>query len=279
MCSCAGRGDHPPRRPRRVLRIGRAARRPAPARPAGDRRRRGRAGRELRGEGATACARAMGGRQAGGCARDAIVVSPRMSAYSEASKAVFAVFERHARRWSRALSIDEAFLDVARPASASPARRPRSPPPAPRGPRAGRPADHRRGGPHEVPGQGRERRRQAGRPARGRAGPRAGRSCTRCRSSGCGVSGAVTAAKLHARGHAIPSAQVAAARRGRAGRRCSARASGRQLHALAHNRDPRPRAASAAAARSIGSQRALGRRAAHAAECVDAIAGRHSSTA
>ena len=38
-----------------------------------------------------------------------------------------------------------------------------------------------------------------------------------------------------------------AARRGRAGRRCSAAPSGRHLHALAHNRDPRPRAARPAA--------------------------------
>ena len=41
----------PARRPRCVLRVGRATRRPAPARAAGDRRRRGRARRELRGQG------------------------------------------------------------------------------------------------------------------------------------------------------------------------------------------------------------------------------------
>ena len=46
------RGRHdPPRRPRRLLRVGRAAGRPAPARPAGDRRRRRRAGGQLRGQG------------------------------------------------------------------------------------------------------------------------------------------------------------------------------------------------------------------------------------
>ena len=49
ICSLAR--DHPPRRPRRVLRLGRAARRSAPARATRDRRRRGRARRELRGEG------------------------------------------------------------------------------------------------------------------------------------------------------------------------------------------------------------------------------------
>jgi DNA polymerase-4 len=41
----------------------------------------------------------------------AIVVGPRMSAYSEASKAVFEVFE-HTAPLVEGLSIDEAFLDV-----------------------------------------------------------------------------------------------------------------------------------------------------------------------
>jgi DNA polymerase-4 len=54
---------------------------------------------------------AMGGRQARARCPGAIVVSPRMDAYSEASKAVFAVFERTAPI-VEALSIDEAFLDV-----------------------------------------------------------------------------------------------------------------------------------------------------------------------
>src|SRR5436190_1171128 len=42
---------------------------------------------------------------------DAIVVPPRMSAYSEASKALFRVFE-DASPLVEGLSIDEAFLDV-----------------------------------------------------------------------------------------------------------------------------------------------------------------------
>src|SRR4029077_1012531 len=42
---------------------------------------------------------------------NAVVVSPRMSAYSEASKAVFAVFE-DTTPLVEGLSIDEAFLDV-----------------------------------------------------------------------------------------------------------------------------------------------------------------------
>ena len=46
-------------------------------------------------------------------------------------------------------------------------------PAAPAGPRRGRPADHRRRRPHEVPGQGRERGGQARRPAAGGARARA----------------------------------------------------------------------------------------------------------
>ena len=54
---------------------------------------------------------AMGGRQARRLCPDAIVVRPRMSAYSEASKAVYAVFE-DTTPLVEGLSIDEAFLDV-----------------------------------------------------------------------------------------------------------------------------------------------------------------------
>src|SRR6266496_4157383 len=54
---------------------------------------------------------AMGGRQARRLCPQAVVVSPRMSAYSEASKAVFEVF-RHTTPLVEGLSIDEAFLDV-----------------------------------------------------------------------------------------------------------------------------------------------------------------------
>ena len=54
---------------------------------------------------------AMGGRQARGLCPRAIVVSPRMSAYSDASKAVFEVF-KHTTPLVEGLSIDEAFLDV-----------------------------------------------------------------------------------------------------------------------------------------------------------------------
>jgi DNA polymerase-4 len=54
---------------------------------------------------------AMGGRQARRLCPRAVVVQPRMSAYSEASKAVFEVFE-DTTPLVEGLSIDEAFLDV-----------------------------------------------------------------------------------------------------------------------------------------------------------------------
>jgi DNA polymerase-4 len=53
----------------------------------------------------------MGGWQARRLCPDAIVVPPRMSAYSQASKAVFEVF-RQTTPIVEGLSIDEAFLDV-----------------------------------------------------------------------------------------------------------------------------------------------------------------------
>src|SRR5882762_2331093 len=54
---------------------------------------------------------AMGGREAMRLCPQAIVVSPRMSAYSAASKAVFEVFA-DTTPLVEGLSIDEAFLDV-----------------------------------------------------------------------------------------------------------------------------------------------------------------------
>jgi DNA polymerase IV len=54
---------------------------------------------------------AMGGRQAKRLCPDALVVRPRMSAYTEASRAVFAVFN-DTTPLVEGLSIDEAFLDV-----------------------------------------------------------------------------------------------------------------------------------------------------------------------
>ncbi len=54
---------------------------------------------------------AMGGRQARRLCPHAIVVPPRMSAYTEASRVLYAVFE-DATPLVEGLSIDEAFLDV-----------------------------------------------------------------------------------------------------------------------------------------------------------------------
>jgi DNA polymerase IV len=54
---------------------------------------------------------AMGGRQARRLCPTAVVVSPHMSAYAEASRAVFDVFDR-TTPLVEDLSIDEAFLDV-----------------------------------------------------------------------------------------------------------------------------------------------------------------------
>ncbi|WES65368.1 DNA polymerase IV [Microbacter sp. GSS18] len=54
---------------------------------------------------------AMGGRQARELCPDAVVVPPRMDAYSAASRAVFAIF-RDTTPLVEGLSIDEAFLEV-----------------------------------------------------------------------------------------------------------------------------------------------------------------------
>src|SRR5947208_10240290 len=54
---------------------------------------------------------AMGGAQARRLCPEAVVVPPRMAAYSEASKAVYRVFE-DTTPLVEGLSIDEAFLDV-----------------------------------------------------------------------------------------------------------------------------------------------------------------------
>ena len=54
---------------------------------------------------------AMGGRRARDLCPDAVVVPPRMEAYSAASKAVFAIF-RDTTPLVEGLSIDEAFLEV-----------------------------------------------------------------------------------------------------------------------------------------------------------------------
>ena len=176
---------------------------------------------------------------------------------------------RRARRCSRVfddtspmvegLSIDEAFLDVRGLERDRRHARARSPRGCGRGARAGRPADHRRRRAHEVPGQGGERRRQAGRAARRAARRRARASCTRCRSSGCGAS-ARSPPRSCTRAGITTVGEVARAERGARWSSMLGRASGRHLHALAHNRDPRRCRPAAGGARSARSARSAAAR-------------------
>jgi DNA polymerase-4 len=198
---------------------------------------------------------AMGGARARRLCPHAVVVGPRMSAYSEASKAVFEVFDR-TTPLVEALSIDEAFLDV-------------------------RGFKRLVGTPTEMAVQlraavleevglpitvGVARTKFLAKVASGVAKPDGllvvppGRELAFLHALPVerlwGV-GAVTAGKLRSRGirtvgHVarLDEALLVA---------MLGRASGRHLHALAHNRDPRPVQARRRR-RSIGSQHALGRR-------------------
>ncbi len=199
---------------------------------------------------------AMGGKLARRLCPHAAVVPPRMSAYVEASKAVFAVFE-DSSPLVEGLSIDEAFLDA-------------------------RGLEHIHGTPAEIARKvRRDVREHVGLPVT--VGVARTKFLAKVASGVAkpdgllvvapdselaflhplpverlwGVGGA-TAAKLHACGLATVG-EVAAlseaalvALLGRAG--------GRHLHALAHNRDPRP-VESGRRRGSIGAQCALGRRA------------------
>jgi DNA polymerase-4 len=197
---------------------------------------------------------AMGGRQARRLCPHAVVVPPRMSAYSEASKAVYAVFE-DTTPLVEGLSIDEAFLDV-------------------------RGLERISGTPIEIAARlRREVRERVGLPIS--VGVARTKFLAKVASGVAkpdgllvvppdgeleflhplpverlwGV-GAVTARKLRDRGITTVGAvaripeQTLVAMLGRA--------SGRQLHALAQNRDPRPVRVGRRRG-SIGSQRALGR--------------------
>jgi DNA polymerase-4 len=199
---------------------------------------------------------AMGGGRARRLCPDAIVVPPRMEAYSEASKAVFELF-RDTTPLVEGLSIDEAFLDV-------------------RGMR------RIAGSPVEIAERLRRRvREEIGLPitvgiaktkflakvASAVAKPDglllvpAGQELAFLhplpveRLWGVGV---VTASKLHA--HGITTVGEVARLGEAALVSLLGRAAGRHLHALAHNRDPR-RVQVGRRRRSIGTQRALGRRA------------------
>jgi DNA polymerase-4 len=198
---------------------------------------------------------AMGGWRARQLCPWAVVVSPRMTAYSEASKAVFEVFEQTAPL-VEGLSIDEAFLDV-------------------------RGLHHISGTPTEIAVRLRRQvREQVGLPitvgvartkflakvASAVAKPDGLLVVTPDRELEFlhplpverlwGV-GAVTAKKLRERG--ITTVGEVAECSEAALVAMLGRASGRHIHALANNRDPRP-VQRGRRRRSIGSQRALGRR-------------------
>jgi DNA polymerase-4 len=198
---------------------------------------------------------AMGGRQAKRLCPHAIVVRPRMSAYSEASKAVFEVFE-DTTPLVEGLSIDEAFLDVRgleRLAG----------PPAEIATRLRRRVLDEVGLPITV---GVARTKFLAKVASGVAKPDGLLVVPPDDELGFlhplpverlwGV-GKVTAAKLHDRGLRTVG-QVAALDESLLVHLLG-QASGRHLHALAHNRDPRP-VQPGRRRRSIGSQRAMGRR-------------------
>ena len=208
---------------------------------------------------------AMGGTQARRLCPHAAVVAPRMDAYSEASKAVFAVFA-DTTPLVEGLSIDEAFLDVGglRRVSGTPLEI---------AVRLRRDVRERVGLPITV---GIARTKFLAKVASGVAKPD---GLLLVPPEGelaflhplpverlWGV-GAVTAAKLRDRGITIVG-EVAELEE-RALISMLGRASGRHLHALAHNRDPRP-VQVGRRRRSIGAQRALGR-AVPSAEAIDAI--------
>jgi DNA polymerase IV len=197
---------------------------------------------------------AMGGRRARRLCPQAVVVAPRMSAYSEASKALYRVFE-DTTPVVEGMSIDEAFLDVR-------GMRRLSGTPTEIAARLRRQVRERVGLPVTI---GVARTKFLAKVASGVAKPD---GLLVVPPEGeldflhplpverlWGV-GSVTAAKLRSRGITTV---------GQVARLAEAtlvsmvgRAAGRQLHALANNRDPRP-VQVRRRRRSIGSQRALGR--------------------
>jgi DNA polymerase-4 len=197
---------------------------------------------------------AMSGGRARRLCPKAIVVSPRMSAYSEASKAVFEVFE-DTTPFVEGISIDEAFLDVGglRRIAGSPEEI---------AVRLRREVRERVGLPITV---GVARTKFLAKVASGVAKPDGLLVVPPDEELAFlhplpverlwGV-GAVTARKLH--DHGITTvAQVARLAEARLVS-ILGRASGRHLHALAHNRDLRP-VEVRRRRRSMGAQRALGR--------------------
>ncbi|MCA1693177.1 MAG: DNA polymerase IV [Actinobacteria bacterium] len=197
---------------------------------------------------------AMGGRQARRVCPHAIVVEPRMSVYSEASKAVFQVFE-NTTPFVEGLSIDEAFLDVGglRRVSGTPSEI---------AVRLRRDVLEQVGLPITV---GVARTKFLAKVASGVAKPDGllvvppGAELAFLHPLPVerlwGV-GPVTAEKLHGRG-IFTVGEVARVDEASLVSMLGP-ASGRHLHALAHNRDPRPVVVGRRRG-SIGSQRALGR--------------------
>ncbi|MFE0024849.1 DNA polymerase IV [Amycolatopsis sp. NPDC059021] len=198
---------------------------------------------------------AMSGGEARRLCPHAIVVPPRMSAYSAASKAVFAVFEA-TTPLVEGLSIDEAFLDVGGLLKISGT-------PSAIAARLRREVAERVGLPITV---GVARTKFLAKVASGVAKPDGLLVVPRDGELAFlhplpverlwGV-GKVSAAKLRERGiktvgqvAALPEVDLTS---------MLGRAAGRHLHALAHNRDPRP-VQVGRRRRSIGAQRALGRR-------------------
>jgi DNA polymerase-4 len=208
---------------------------------------------------------AMGGRQARRLCPDAVVVEPRMAAYTEASRAVFEVFA-DTSPFVEGISVDEAFLDVAG------LRRIRGDP-VTIAERLRRDVRERVGLPITV---GIARTKHLAKVASAAAKPDglllvpAGGEADFLRpllvERLWGV-GPKTAARLHGRGiHTVGDVaelgeDVLVAMLGTA--------TGRHLHALANDLDPRP-VVVGRRRRSIGSQRALGWRTAASAAELDA---------
>ena len=197
----------------------------------------------------------MPGSQARRLCPDAVVVPPRMQAYSDASKAMFEVFG-DTTPFVEGLSIDEAFLDVGGLAriSGTPLQiatklradvRERVGIAVTVGDRA-----------DEVPRQGREPGGEARRSAARPAGPRARLPPS---APGRAALGRGSRLRREAPRPRISTVAEVAALGERPLVEILGAASGRHIHALAHNRDPR-RVQPGRRRRSIGTQRALGRR-------------------
>ncbi len=202
---------------------------------------------------ATGVRSAMGGRRARRLCPEAVVVEPRWNAYVEASRAVFKVFERTSPL-VEGLSIDEAFLDV-------------------------RGLERIQGSPAEIAEDLRRRvREEVGLPIT--VGVATTKFLAKVASAvakpdgllvvpaggerafleplpveGLWGVGPATAGRLRARGLATVG-QVARLDEARLVALLG-QAAGRKMHALAHNRDPRPVRRGRGRRRSVGSQCAM----------------------